>query len=150
MGCSSASAATNSSVVALGAEALNFTSNGAVNGWTSSTTCPSTLQAALQHGLPAGSTVTAEDPLNVFGPRIAPQLTEHDVATCAFTIVTNGHTLTQLYFFGMDFTFAAAIRSDLQTDGFTGGSITQVTDGTRQIYTGNGGAVTISQITNDG
>ena len=153
-GCAGSPAVSDAAAIALGKQALSFSSSDSSqstgSGWTSPEPCPDALKAALTNELPAGSSVSTLDPATVSGPLLDPQLTAGDISTCAFSVTANGHVLTQLYFIGMDDTAAAVITSKLVSDGFTAGVPTASGTGSQQIYTSTAGGIAISRGTEAG
>jgi len=151
-GCSGTAApmVPDSAVIALGAQAIGFSSGDSTPaptaGWVSQIACPSGVGDGLNSSLPAGSTAVSVDPKIISGLGADPHLTSNDVATCAFRITSNKLTVVELYFFGMDDGAVAVITEQLQSDGFTGGASTAITGGTRQIFTMGTGAVVVEKV----
>jgi hypothetical protein len=138
-GCSSADVtldSTNGEAVAIGQQAIGFTSSGgSSSGWTSPISCPDAYEAALRAGLPSTDTLQSLDPTEVSGPASDSQLTTGYVATCADQITTPTGTLTELAFFDIDVDHESAISTRLIADGFASQGPTKSTDAQGHPYT---------------
>ncbi|HEX4402625.1 MAG TPA: hypothetical protein VHZ98_14985 [Galbitalea sp.] len=131
-GCNSADVtlgSTNGQAVAIGQQALGFTSSGgSSSGWTSPISCPDGFAQGLQSGLPSTDTLLKLDPSTVSGPVGDPQLTTGYVATCAYRLTTATTTIVELAFFDIDVDHESAISTRLVSDGFASQGAAQNTD----------------------
>ena len=158
-GCSSLAAeqtlaSTNGGAVAIGQQALGFTSSGGNSaGWISPISCPGSFEDGLRSTIPANYTVQEVDPKTVSGPASDPQLTKGYVATCAYSINTGTTTLVALAFFDLDAGHASALQSKLASDGFTAGQTNSSSAGGHPfdltIYTGATSRIAVEMMTID-
>jgi hypothetical protein len=158
-GCSSLSAdqtlgSTNGGAVAIGQQAIGFTSSGGTSaGWISPVSCPDSFEQGLRMTIPATYTVQKIDPKTVGGPASDPQLTKGYVATCAYSVNTGNTTLVALAFFDIDNGHASALKSKLASDGFTAGQTTSSSVGGHPfeltLYAGATSRIVVESMTID-
>jgi len=112
--------ATNGEAVAIGQQAIGFTtSGGSAAGWTSPIACPDGVQAGLQATAPATDTFVQLDPTTISGPTQDPGLTKTDVATCVFRLNSPHLSIVELVFIDMDASHEKQITAQLVKDGYT-------------------------------
>ncbi len=139
-GCSGLSAdetlgSTNGEAVAIGQQALGFTSSGSSStGWTSPIACPAGYAQGLSSTTPASDTILQIDPTTVTGPASDPQLTAGYVATCADRVSSATSSILELSFFDIDDAHAKAISTRLLDDGFVSEGTTHTTDARGDPY----------------
>jgi hypothetical protein len=154
-GCSSSVAAglSNSQAVAIGQEALGFTSSDSSPSGTSddsgiATSCPDSLKAGLLAGLPSTAALAILNPSVTAGVGADPELTQGYTASCAFGIAESGKkTVDELYFIGISDADEKVITSRVVNDGFVGGTEATITSGTQQIFTKGSAGVAIDKLT---
>lgn len=137
-GCAGTSVLSSDVGVAIGRQALDFTSPAAESqGWTSTQQCTSTLQQSIESGASNGVTLSPVDPQSVSGPLTDPSLNTGDVATCAFTAVSGTRQQVQEFFVGMPKAYFAVYAQRLGAAGFTAGAETVPANTaiTEQIFT---------------
>jgi hypothetical protein len=131
-GCNSADmtlGSTNGEAVAIGQQAIGFTTNGGSStGWTSPISCPDGFEQGLRSSVPSTDTLQKLDPTKVSGPATDPQLTSGYVATCVYQLSSATNTVIELAFFDIDVDHETAISTRLITDGYVSLGTTQSTD----------------------
>jgi hypothetical protein len=144
---------TNGEAVAIGQQALGFTSSGGSSaGWTSPISCPAGFEEGLRSSSPATDTIVKVDPTTVTGPASDPKLTTGYIATCAYRVSTATTTIIELAFFDMDDSHVSAIATKLKSDGFVPGAPVQSTDSNgdpvaQTIYSNGSARIVMATVT---
>ena len=144
---------TNGEAVAIGQEAIGFTSSGGSSaGWASPIACPAGFEDGLRSSTPTADTLLKVDPTTVTGPVSDPQLTTGYVATCVYRVTTPSNSILELAFFDIDDVHSAAIAAQLVSDGFVSQGTTTHNDAeghtvTQTIYASAVARVVIASLT---
>jgi hypothetical protein len=146
---------TNGEAVAIGQQAIGFTSSGGSSaGWTSPIACPQAFEDGLRSSTPTTATIQKIDPTTVTGPIADPNLTTGYVATCVYRLTTSTNSVLELAFLDIDDTHSAVIPTKLVADGFVSQGATQSTDAaghqySQTIYSNGTARVVVATLTID-
>jgi len=145
---------TNGEAVAIGQQAIGFTSAGGSSaGWTSPIACPDSFENGLRSSAPSTDTFLKMDPKTISGPPSDPQLTAGYIATCVFQINTGTASVLEIAFFDIDDAHASAITKKLVSDGFVSqGTTNNTQDGhpySETVYSNGTSRIVVETVTID-